>query len=309
MKDNILTLGSDPELLLIDNEEGGKPVSSIRVLGRDKYDPIPLGDEMKMYADNVLVEAAFPPISLMGDIIGHFRRVFCRMQEKLTGRYSLLPKAAHTFNDDELQHKIAKVEGIRDEDTTAFTIGCTPWYDCYKRSEVNPTPFKNGTRSSSMHIHIGNVNYKTDRRGKLMSVPDKEDAIKIMDIFVGCAAAIFDKDETAQARRDLGYGRCGTFRMPHYGVEYRPLSSYALRHPDLTLLVRDLTIHAMEHVMDDSVRDVIASVDSSEVQTAINTGNRVLARKILTIAGLPQVLFRRVERRYEIPSFNQAWAI
>ncbi len=309
MKPNLLTIGSDPELLLIDNEEGGRPVSSLRVLGRDKHDPILLGDDFRMYADNVLVEAAMPPISLMGDIIGHFRKVFVRMQEKLTARYGLLPKAAHVFSEEELKHKIVRVVDGRKEETTAFDIGCTPWYDAWEQCVVNPAPFKDGARSSSMHIHIGNVDYKTDLDGKLMTVPSKEEAIRVMDIIVGCAATIFDKDSTAQARRDLGYGRSGTFRIPAYGVEYRPLSSFALRSPDLTLLVRDLAIHAMDHVMNDTARDVIASVKPREVQTAINTGDRTLARKILGIVSLPRDLIRRVERRYEILPFNRAWGI
>lgn len=44
-----ITLGSDPELFLYDTEQK-KIVSAIPVLGKhDKYNPIDLGDGIKMY--------------------------------------------------------------------------------------------------------------------------------------------------------------------------------------------------------------------------------------------------------------------
>src|SRR5689334_8173306 len=57
----MITLGSDPELMLFSKDEG-KIVSSMRILkGCDKRKPILLGNGIKMYPDNVLLEAAFPP--------------------------------------------------------------------------------------------------------------------------------------------------------------------------------------------------------------------------------------------------------
>ena len=300
-----LTIGSDPELMLWDTQ-AGKIVSSMPVLGQTKENPILLGNGVKFYADNVLAEAAFNPIDIAGDIASHFRDVWVRVQERLGDRFRLLPKAAHLYDDDQLATKLVTPNGI---EVTAFDIGCTPSLDVYRRCMNMPTPFKDGTRSSSMHIHIGNANYKTDQEGALMTIESKEEAVKIMDIIVGCSSAIFDKDETAAARRELGYGRAGNFRVCEYGLEFRVLSSYALRSPILVDLVRDLTTHAMSFIIDDTVEDALALVNPDDVEAAINNSDVTLARSILKKVSMPSSLMKRVEQDYKLPSFNEAWGI
>lgn len=302
-------IGSDPELMAVDTRTG-TITSSMRILKTTKEDPIDLGNGVRAYADNVLIEAAFNPIELMGDITAHFRDVWVRIQERLGDRFHLLPQASHAYDDDQLTDKLKTSEGL---DVDAWTIGCTPSFDVYARTMNVPDPFKDNTRSSSMHIHIGNADHEKDPYGRMcrFDLDGKEQAVKVMDVIVGCASAIFDRDPTAAARRALGYGRAGSWRGPDkpYGIEYRALSSWGLRSPELTLLVRDLTAHAMTHMTDGTVLDVLAAVDSDQVQSAINDGNAALAKRILQQASLPAALMRRVEQDYVTPSFNAAWAI
>lgn len=303
------TIGSDPELMIFD-KEAGKIVSSMPVLKRTKKDPIDLGNGVKVYADNVLAEASFRPISLIEDFAAHVRDVITRVQECLGGRYSLLPQSSHVYDADDLKHELTEMGDDGKVNTvTAFDIGCTPWFDVYTTEMCDPAPFKDGLRSSSMHIHLGNPDYKTDYEGHLMTIPSKEHAIKVMDIIVGCAAAIFDKDPSSITRRNLGYGKAGTFRLCPYGAEYRVLSSYGLRTPELTKLVHDLTSHAMSHISGGTVIDLIESISPVDIQHAINQSDGAMARKVLRQAALPAALMKRVEKTYDIPAFATAWGL
>ena len=300
-----ITLGSDPELCLFDND-AGKIVSSMPVLGRLKDDPIPLGNGARMYADNVLVEMAFKPIAIEGDVAAHFRDVLVRAHEKLGRRYSLLPKASHVYEDADLRHVLKDKEG---HPITAFDVGCNPQFHVYRREVMQPQPFKDNTRSSSMHIHLGNAAFKRGKDGRLLTEESRDNAVRVMDIIVGCASTLFDRDPTSQARRELGYGFAGCFRPTGYGAEWRVLSSYALQTPSLVELVRDLTAYAMSFMEGDSHRDLIAAVDENEVQAAINVADATLARKILKVASLPSHLMKRVTAHYETPALAAAWRI
>lgn len=298
-----LTFGSDPELMLFDLSEK-KIVSSLRVLKRTKDDPIVLGNGIKMYADNVLVETSFPPLSMMEDFISYFRNIFTRMQESLGAQYRLLPQASHVYDEAELKDKIKQRDGT---EISAWDIGCNPNFDVYKKQINEPLPFKDGLRTGSFHLHIGNKSWKTNPDGKLMRMPSKEQAIKIMDIFVGCASILFDKDPTSPARRQY-YGKAGEFRPTDYGCEYRCLSNWALRSPITTQLVFDLTKHAMSHIADDTVQDVLDAIGDELVQDAINNNKPDLATTILKKASLPSQLFARILKE-STPNFYKAWGL
>jgi hypothetical protein len=298
-----LTIGSDPELMLLDSQRN-KIVSSLRILKQTKEFPIILGDDTKMYADNVLVEASFPPISLGGDMISHLRNVFVKMQERLGARYKLLPQSSHVYEDNELKYKVTKPDGKK---VTAWDIGCNPNYDVYNRRMNLPAEFENGLRTGSFHLHLGNEAYQTDREGKLMSMPNKEEAIKIMDVFVGCASVLFDNDKTSAARRKY-YGKAGEFRPTPYGVEYRVLGNFSLRSPETTNLILDLTKHAMGHITNETSKDVLKIVKEEDVKSAINNNDKEIAKKVLKKVSLPAELMARISKEYN-PEFYSAWAI
>jgi hypothetical protein len=281
-----ITLGSDPEMMLWDKDQK-KIVSSIPILKRDKHCPIDLGDGMKMYADNVLVESAFPPATTKEDFVRTIREAIVRMQDKLGERYSLLPQSAHLYDDDELKDK------------SCWESGCNPNYDVYARKVNMPAKFESGLRTGSFHIHIGS--------DKLMAPDQKDRAIKILDIFLGCASVVFDGDQTSQARRAL-YGKAGEFRPTPYGVEYRVLGNFALRSPKMTELVVDLVGYSMEQIYRDKADEIIAATDQDNIVQAINSGMKGLAKSILQSSGLPRDLFERVNKQYN-PNFNVAWGV
>ena len=290
-----ITLGSDPELH-IQERNTGKIVSALRILNQTKENPIPLGKDAKMYADNVLIECAFDPAPSYEQIVERYRVVFQRMQKKLGRQYRLLAKAAHVYDEDELA------------DPRAKEIGCTPSLDAYKRCVHHPAPFKDGLRTTSMHLHIWNKRYREEPEGKLMTMPSREAAVRLLDIYVGCSSILFDKDETSHTRRRL-YGSAGNFRATDGGIEYRVLGSYGLRTPELTKLVWDLVRHTMTHVADDTAPEVFMVCPPAKVQEAINGNKPKLARELLIKAKLPNDLLKRVEQNYVTPSMEEAWGL
>ncbi len=285
---NSITLGSDPEMMLFDNNEG-KMVSSLRVFkGRDKHRPINLGDGIKMYPDNVLIESAFPPAPSIADMMVMLKTVLVRMAEQLKGRYSLVAQSSHVYDKSELRGK------------KPWEIGCNPNHDCYSEG-LNPTAnMATGLRTGSFHLHLGHP--------MLNTIHEKRAAIKLLDIFVGCSSVLFDKDETSPARRKL-YGRAGEFRPTPYGVEYRVLGNWALRSPQATELVWDLVAHAASHIDHRTIGDVLKSVGPIHPQLAINDNDKIMAFRVLDKAGLPATLLNRVTRNYESPELYKAWGI
>ena len=283
-----LTWGSDPEFMLF-NQDENRMVSAIPILKNNKHRPIDLGDGIRAYADNVLVEASFPPQNSKTDIINTLGEVLCRIQEKLNklGNFKLVSQSAHYYDNDQLQ------------DSAALEVGCSSNYDAYGEC-VNPSyPFKDGLRSGSFHIHLGN--------DKLRDFDIRHQAIRILDIFLGVPSVIFDKDKTSNTRRQL-YGKAGEFRPTNYGLEYRVLGNYALRSPKLTDLVFDLVNHAMGHVENNTQLNVIKSFDPEMIKHTINKSDIKLARSIMKKTDLPKKLIDRIEKKYNTDMYK-AWKI
>lgn len=308
MKNNNVqfTFGADPELFLFDKRLN-RVVSSIPILKRDKHNPIELGRGSKLYADNALVEIAFAPSNTKQDFINSLRTVFAETKKRLGNRYTLLPQAVHRYKKSELKDRLVYIENGRKKEMTAWDIGCNPNFDIYRHAANMPKPFKDGMRTGSFHLHLGNKNYKTEPNGLLVPDFSKAEAVKLMDIFVGVSSILFDKDETAPARRKL-YGKAGEFRPTPYGVEYRVLGNFALRSPELVSLVFDLTNHALSYMVKGNQNQILGKIDANRVIKTINNNDKKMAMKILSEANLPKDLMQRVNMNWEA-DFEKAWGI
>lgn len=281
-----VTIGSDPELMLVDTKQS-KVVSSIPVIKRDKHNPVLLGDGIKMYSDNVLVEAAFPPANTTSTFLTIIRRTLVRMQEYLGERYFLLPKASHIYDHVELGPKPDIMKG---ELPVEWEIGCNPSWNVYSLENNVPPPFSDGMRTGSFHIHLGSEKLKTPAQ--------KMDMIRLLDLYVGLASVIFDRDDTSLSRRLL-YGRAGEFRNTPYGIEYRVLSNFALRNPRCVELVCDLIGYAVDRIRFGEAARIIKETDPALIQAAINQNNDNLAWVGLKFAKLPAVFLKRIEQNYD----------
>jgi hypothetical protein len=104
----------------------------------------------------------------------------------------------------------------------------------------------------------------------------KQEAVKLLDLMVGCPSVIFDRDETNKARRKL-YGKCGEFRPTPYGLEWRVLGNYGLRSPKLVELIFDLVEHTLSTIEDNLHGRIIDGADWNLVKSAVDNSNRKLA--------------------------------
>lgn len=311
-----ISLGYDPEVMLVDAETG-RITSAIPVLGHNKHDPIDLGDGIKIYSDNTLLEMAAPPAFTVEGAVERLQEIFRRTTQYIGDRYRLACKASHVFDNlppkpsDELVLKwlndLVPFDAVPEE----WQVGCKPNWCAYHPEKARPQkPFQDGLRTGSFHIHIGNVRYDQAGEKFLKTYDSKIMAIKLMDIFAGCASIVVDKDETAPARKAL-YGQAGEFRETKYGIEYRVLGNFCLRTPQLAGLALDLAAYAMFVLGEGYGQDVLDVVDEGEVRLAIDTSNADLAKRVLCKAALPHKLFQRIEIEsvYNPQNFLQAWRL
>lgn len=282
--------GLDPEMMIFDTEQD-RIVSSIPILKRDKHNPIDLGGGARFYSDNCLAEFSMPPETTAQALIKSMRVVFQRMQNHLGDRYRLIPKAAHEYPAEDLvpQHGV-----------DPSVIGCECSYSAWDMAVNTPTPFQSGLRTGSFHLHLGH--------DLLKEFKHRIAAIKLLDLNLGMASVIFDRDETARARRQY-YGGPSEHRLPDWGVEYRVMGPFALRSPALVELVIDIADHALNAMREGHAPEVIASIDVDEVKAAINTCDVKLARKVLKQIGFPAALMKRVEMDRGELDMYQEWGL
>lgn len=307
-----ITLGSDPEFVLL---RDGKPISAIDVFKREKDPsnkedhgvstkdyPIDLGNGVMCYADNALLEARFSPVSLerITFAVGDMIRRLHKFVETVDSSLSITPIAAMKYHSDQLRHPLN------------WQAGCSPTYSAYREIGDNQNPatkFTDNLRTGSFHIHIGNKNFaKAKESDFLMSMEQKVEAIKLLDLYLGTASVVFDRDSSAYTRRNL-YGKAGEFRPTEYGVEYRVLGPYCSETPRLVRLVYNLVDHAMDVLDSGGAKKALAIVPEKDIQEIINRGMREEAQILMEKIGLPAGLFSEVilHPGNEVNSWHSAW--
>jgi uncharacterized protein YdeI (YjbR/CyaY-like superfamily) len=120
-------------------------------------------------------------------------------------------------------------------------------------------------------------------------------------------------DASNKERKKL-YGKSSEHRPKDEfgGVEYRVLSNYCLRSPRLVDLAYDLTMLAMRAEIENKGEEIIQSVDENEVISAINTGSKAKAKKILKQLPIPEGLKQKIadfEKQKFSPMLEEAWGI
>lgn len=249
--------GSDPEYMLKDHSTG-EIVSAIDVLNNDKHSPIELGDGILMYADNVMVEFSFPPVPTAEAMVTKLRLVMALamryFNDTFDGRYSLLAKAAHGYSEESLM------------DPRAKEAGCSPNFCVWTQSMNDKPPMAStNIRTGSFHIHVGSKQLRTKEA--------KDRMIRLMDCLVGFPSIILDMDDTSHDRRML-YGQAGEFRPTDYGIEYRVLGPYALRHPSLVARTIEATTMALNNLntVEENEYSTLG-IDNETIRRAINEHN------------------------------------
>ena len=294
-------MGYDPEVMIWDNRLMHM-ASALRVLGEDhqKNNPIDLGDGIKFYADNALGEFKANPVSADDGpepFVNTIRSAMTRIQEHLGSGFSLSPRAAYTFPSEELG-KSRKNE-IGEELNPAWDAGCMPNLNVYsgeiRTREAMAADFHSMgcMRTGSFHIHIGEKRYGTHDNLTLMTTETKVGAVRLLDIYLGCASVLFDQDPTSIRRRKL-YGKAGEYRVTMYGVEYRCLGPSPLADDKKLTLVFSLAEYAIRLMEHPDWKDILASVNEHHVQEVMNLGNTAMAMSILKQVPFPSRLLKEV---------------
>ena len=244
MISNVLR-GADPELFLRDMKDN-TPVVSIGKIGGTKTSPREIGGGFALQEDNVTVEFNIPPASSKQQFQASisFMLEFLRAELEPKG-LTLDISATQDFTLLDLSHPQAQ------------ELGCEPDYNAWT-GRVNPRPIAPETlRSSGGHLHIGYDN---------PSAKLSREIIKAHDLFCGVASLIYDSDSR---RRDI-YGKAGACRIKGYGVEYRTLSNFWIRSPELTAWLYEQSEKAINFVNKGNTIDVNTG---KSIIKCINTGD------------------------------------
>ena len=155
----------------------------------------------------------------------------------------------------------------------AQAFGCDPDFSVWHLDtfhQVNAGMADN-LRTAAAHVHIGIKNVTPDTQISL---------VKLCDLFLGLPSLFADEDVV---RRKL-YGTAGSFRPKEYGVEYRVLSNFWLKHPYYMGRVYDGVFKACKYIGDSHEAYVIDN--KGQIEEAINNRDLDLANHIMGKIGL-----------------------
>lgn len=244
-----ITIGSDPELFLVDLS--GKFISSIDKIGGSKDFPFDIENGCAVQEDNVAVEFNIPPCTSLEQFIDscEYSLSFLTWKAQQAGlNLQIIPSA--TFDADQL------------EDPRAQAFGCDPDFNAWDNMRRNPRPrAASNLRSAGGHIHIGGV---ADMNIPLL--------VQALDKFIGVPMVLFDQD----TRRRQLYGKAGACRVKPYGVEYRTVSNEWLASKRFQW-IWEQTHKAVDFVDNGGVID---ADEGKLIQVAINTSNVELAQQL-----------------------------
>lgn len=244
--------GADPELFLRDKDDNS-PVVSIGLIGGSKSHPRSIGGGFAVQEDNVAVEYNIPPADCKEKFQASIHFVLDYLRQELAPKNLVLDiSATMDFSVEQLLHPQAQ------------ELGCEPDYNAWS-GKRNPRPVAPETlRSSGGHLHIGYDSPST----KL-----SRDIIKAHDLFCGVASLMFDND----TRRRSIYGKAGAHRIKPYGVEYRTLSNFWIKSPELTGWLYEQSEKAIEFVNNGGT---ISAEVGKDIVECINSGSIELLKKL-----------------------------
>lgn len=243
--------GADPELFLITSE--GTPVTSIGLVGGTKKEPRSIGGGYAVQEDNVAVEFNIPPASDKTSFVNSIQHVLGYLEHEMSKKGLLLDiSATREFEFHDLLHPQAR------------ELGCEPDYNAWTL-RPNPRPEAPDTlRSSGGHIHIGYDN--PNDKSSIMIV-------KAHDLFCGLPSLDLDSDTL---RRSI-YGKAGAHRIKTYGVEYRTLSNFWIKSPELMEFIYEQSEKAINWI---NAGGEISKEWGDKIVSAINNGDRALQKEV-----------------------------
>ena len=250
MSPQLITVGADPELFLVNVE--GKFISSIGIIGGSKKHPRDIGEGCAVQEDNVAVEFNIPPAKSIEDFIASTNYALEYLTKYVAERNLFLSvTASKSFTNDQLDTPQARRFGC-DADFNAWT----------KKQNSVPRAEDKNLRSCGGHAHLG--------------FPNGINKIQVVRWFAVTAVLPSVLEDQDTKRREL-YGKAGAFRGKSYGVECRALSNYWIQTKELMEKIYKrgilaVTLARAGHKLDEE--------EGKDIQHAINSNEKALAGQL-----------------------------
>jgi len=294
------TIGTDPEFF-IRNAEGAY-VNAETMFPGTKEEPYIMKSGAGLQTDNVAVEFASPVGKDGKDLVEKLRDTFNELFKMIPEDHVIDFAASALFPEEELQTDQAKL------------FGCSASYCAWAlRENEQPCATNSNLRSTGAHIHIGKV--KGDGNSFLQDAYGKVNTVRMCDSFHGIVSVLLDQSDASILRREL-YGKAGEHRPTPYGVEYRSLSSFWLKSPNLVMMIDSLTQDALRAVREEQHDKLIEKLGGPElIQSIINTGDVAKAEKAVDEVLLGNMskdsryFFEECRKAMDKYNFTQEWAI
>lgn len=266
------TIGTDPEFFL--RRDDGKFISAIPHIKGTKELPEPLESGGNIQYDNVALEFATPPAVDGKDLVEKVRNAFRDIKKRIPKGCTLEADPSANFDEDQLDHEEAQ------------RFGCDPDFDAWELKENEaPRCEDPSLRTCGGHVHVGKE--KGDGNDFLLDPYGKIGVVRVMDAVHGVISVILDNSEAAIVRRKL-YGKAGSHRPVseeagglYDGVEYRVLSNFWFKSPQLVMLIDCLTLDVLRIIRELDYKQLLTHIGEERIRNIINEGLVDDAQKVL----------------------------
>lgn len=225
---NIL-IGADPEMFM---KKDGSFVSAYGMIKGDKKNPFKVKDGA-VQVDGMALEFNIDPASSELEFVHNITSVMEQLKA-MVPEFEVIAQPTATFTP----------EYMKAQPKEALELGCEPDFNAWNDGAVNVKPNQDKPmRTGAGHIHIG---WTTDADITDPShLVDCIEITKMLDAYLGIPSLMLDED---RERRTM-YGQAGCFRPKPYGVEYRVLSNFWLKSPELMAWVYKTTQLALKNLL------------------------------------------------------------
>lgn len=251
LKNQNITVGTDPEILLTMN---GEFTSAHGLVEGSKDKPAPVQNGA-IQVDGMALEFNINPAKNVQEFVQNIDSVYQQLREKVPQEYQFSDKCTAHFNPEYFKARSAE----------EVEMGCDADY-CVYTGEANKAPDPaTPMRTAGGHVHIGwrELGFMNDAHNEVC-----EKVVKACDVFLGLPSVLFDDDNERRAM----YGCAGCYRVKPYGVEYRTLSNAWIQSKSLQEFVFNNVMSMIARQEDwenfpyEAVRDAIDSSDKEKAK-------------------------------------------
>lgn len=229
-----LLIGTDPEVFLR-SKTTGKFVSAHGMFPGTKNEPYPL-DQGALQVDGHALEFNTKPVGTEDEFAEVVQHVFNQVKgfvEATTPDLEIALEPIATFDADYFDN--LPIESKE--------LGCTPDFSSVTGEVLEPPPINfQPFRTGSGHIHIGWTKYE-EAFDEEKFKQRMEMAAKLTPYLLDAA---LDWENGDSSKRRQFYGREGSFRPKHYGIELRALDNLWLKSETTIRKVFRTTVEAFE---------------------------------------------------------------